>query len=562
MVKAEVEGEKGNILDAIDLYEQAIKLSKSKEFIHEEALSNELFCRFFLRLNHKDAAYGYLKEAIRLYRSWNAFAKIDQLNKEFSDLFVFKKDITIEKQEENYITNTNSISSLTLDIDSLQKAYRAIAHTIKLEDMMNNILLTIAQNTSAEKVVLILLEEDEFSIKGIYSTGGVDNSESLPIPYKNSKIIPQKFIDFTFLKKKPVISDDLSKDSRFLDDSYVIENSPLSALCFPLVKSEILSGAIYLENNLSTSVFTEKLMVLEILSGEIIPMLEVANSYKSIERFVPKDFLKVIHRNRISDVRLGDSTRITISTLFMDIRNFTTITESLEHEETFKLLNRTLQVVAPEIINNNGFIDKFIGDAVMALFIGSPDNALMASVGIIKALSEKTDYIVGKFELTFKVGIGLSIGPATLGVLGSKERMDTTVISDSVNESSRLQSLNKLYGTSILTSIRFIEALNTPENYNIFFLDYGRVKGKSVSIGIYEVFVGSPEELEERREFQKMFDYFWTLYKKKEFSEAKNLLTGMETKFPNQKITEVFLKRCEYFIDKGIPENWDGSFDL
>lgn len=204
-------------------------------------------------------------------------------------------------------------------------------------------------------------------------------------------------------------------------------------------------------------------------------------------RFVPKQFLSHLEKDNIIDVKLGDHSIRTMTVLFSDIRSFTAISEKLTPEENFQFINGYLSVMEPVINRFGGFIDKYIGDAIMALFDGDPDDAVQASLAMLKELEKFNDRRRKEQLEPIKIGIGLNTGQLILGTVGGVNRMDGTVISDSVNLASRIESLTKEYGSRLLISDSTYLGLKHPEQFQIRELELVRVRGKLKESMIYEV---------------------------------------------------------------------------
>lgn len=219
----------------------------------------------------------------------------------------------------------------------------------------------------------------------------------------------------------------------------------------------------------------------------------------------------------------------------------------------------------PVIRNNNGFIDKFMGDSIMALFPERSEDALNASIEMRIKLLEYNE-IIGQFgKPAIDAGIGIHTGLMMLGIIGGEGRMDSTVISDAVNLASRLEGLTKIYGGSIIITEDTLIKLNDPNQYHFRFLDIVKVKGKKEAIYIFEIIDGEPESLRELK-LRTKDDYNKALqaYKKRDFRAALDILQTIEAINPTDKTIKIYIDRCSYYLDKGVPEFWDGveSFDL
>ncbi len=214
---------------------------------------------------------------------------------------------------------------------------------------------------------------------------------------------------------------------------------------------------------------------------------DLKETNKSIERFVPHAFLTIMGKTSILSVVLGDNRRHDMTVLFSDIRNFTTLSEQMTPDENFAFINSYLERMGPVIRDHNGFIDKYIGDAIMALFEHA-DDALRASLAMLETLD---DYNAGRTARGLEpisIGIGLNTGSLMLGTIGEKHRMDGTVISDAVNLAARVEGMTKIYKVSILISQNTYDHLADPAAYAIRPVDVVVVKGKSTPTALFEVF--------------------------------------------------------------------------
>jgi len=216
-------------------------------------------------------------------------------------------------------------------------------------------------------------------------------------------------------------------------------------------------------------------------------IVDLKETNMSIERFVPRAFLAMIGKPSIVTVMLGDNKRQDMTVLFSDIRNFTTLSEKMTPSENFAFINSYLERMGPVIRDHNGFIDKYIGDAIMALFEDA-DDALRASLAMLETLERfNADRRSAGLE-PVGIGIGLNTGALMMGTIGEKHRMDGTVISDAVNLASRVESLTKTYRVGLLISQHTYDRLADPKAYDIRPIDVVVVKGKTRPVTLYEVF--------------------------------------------------------------------------
>ena len=278
---------------------------------------------------------------------------------------------------------------------------------------------------------------------------------------------------------------------------------------------------------------------------------------ESYARFVPKEFLVILSKDSILDVKLGDQVLKNMSIMFADIRSFTTLSEKMAPKENFNFINSYLKRMSPIIKDNGGYIDKFMGDGIMALFSGSADNAIKAAVDMQKYLIH---YNIDREYRGYKaidVGIGVNTGMLMLGAIGGENRMEGTVISDTVNLASRIESLTKTYGVKIATSEWTFNSLANKDQYLHRFLDRVKVKGKNEPVIIYEIFDGdSPESIDLKAKTMQDYNQGIKLYYDKKFEECRPYFQNVLQTNANDKVAEMYIQRSHY---SNRSSDWDGS---
>ncbi|HRP70895.1 MAG TPA: adenylate/guanylate cyclase domain-containing protein, partial [Turneriella sp.] len=207
---------------------------------------------------------------------------------------------------------------------------------------------------------------------------------------------------------------------------------------------------------------------------------------ESVSRFVPERFLDFLGKKDISDISIGEATQRDMTLMFVDIRKFTTLSEHMTVEENFHFLNAYLQRMGPSIHRHRGIIDKFIGDAIMALFPDDPEDALKAAIGMMQELKIYNDHRAQSHYDALQIGIGLHYGSLMLGTVGSSDRMDTTVIGDTVNLAARIESVTKIFKAPIILSDFVYKKLADPSKYHLREIDSVRVRGKEHPVVLYE----------------------------------------------------------------------------
>lgn len=174
------------------------------------------------------------------------------------------------------------------------------------------------------------------------------------------------------------------------------------------------------------------------------------------QKFISKNYLKYFAGKKIEDIEVGENVQVKLCTLFCDMRNSYFSSETLSLIDNFQLISDFVASVSENIKNNNGFVDRFVGDGVLGIFDDEND-ALTCANQIAKQLDYKNVVSIGKEPIKF--GISLNSGMCVVGVVGNKKQKQFTVVSDVVNLCSRLESLNKIFGTRVLMTKNFMANL-------------------------------------------------------------------------------------------------------
>jgi adenylate cyclase len=253
----------------------------------------------------------------------------------------------------------------------------------------------------------------------------------------------------------------------------------------------------------------------------------------------------------------------TATVLFSDIRDFTTISERIGPRETVSMLNEYFSLMAEAISAHHGIIDKYVGDAVMAVF-GVPyagaadaDNAVAAALAMIERLDHLNRLRAERGQEALATGIGLSTGDVVAGNVGSAKHMDYTVIGDTVNLSARLESATKTYGVRLLISGQTRAALQRP--WRLRELDRIRVKGKGRAVALFQVISDSelmpPAAMEAFRAGRAR-------YAQRDFSGAITAFESVLRDAPNDTPSVLLRERCQELIAAPPPNDWDGVWEV
>ena len=290
------------------------------------------------------------------------------------------------------------------------------------------------------------------------------------------------------------------------------------------------------------------------------------NIRRAFSRFVPEQIIDELVDGAASSDKVSVGEKRDVAILFSDIRSFTSISEMNKPETIVAFLNRYFTTMCTIIKKHGGTIDKFIGDAIMALF-GAPvsyeDNArraLAAAYEMREALpSVPLEDLVLPPGMTFNIGIGIHYGDVIVGSIGSSDKTDYSVIGDNVNLASRMEGLTKTYGSMILVTDAvkkdIYKTTGGTDGFEFRYLDDVKVKGKEKAVPIYAID-------RNREEFSEAYRDFYTkgfeLYKEGNWTLAREYFEKAVSEINDDKAANLMLERCIEF-EKNPPENWDGA---
>ncbi|MBV8227926.1 MAG: GAF domain-containing protein, partial [Verrucomicrobia bacterium] len=277
LVGAEIARIKGRDLEAMRLYEQAIRSAHANGFIHNEALANELAGRFYEARGFEKIAHGYLQDARYCYLQWGASGKVQQLDELYPHL----------REEESVPGPTSTIGASVehLDLATVIKVSQTVSSEIVLEKLIDTLMRTAIEHAGAERGLLILPRDAEQRIEAEATTSGDTIIVRLREAFGAKAEVPESIIHYVVRTKESVILDDASIHNPFSMDTYLRRHHARSILCLPLINQAKLIGVLYLENNLTPHVFTPtRISVLKLLASQAAISLENTRLYRDLEK--------------------------------------------------------------------------------------------------------------------------------------------------------------------------------------------------------------------------------------------------------------------------------------
>ena len=281
------------------------------------------------------------------------------------------------------------------------------------------------------------------------------------------------------------------------------------------------------------------------------------------KKFVPNEFIRSLGKETLTDVKLGDQVEKIVTVLFTDIRDFTTLSEKMTPEENFHFVSSFNARLGPIIRSNNGFINQYLGDSIMAIFPEDPIDALQAAINMQKAIHELNEERKQNKLQPIKAGIGMHTGSLIMGITGDEHRMDAATISDTVNTAARIESLTKYYRSPLLLSEHTLHYLNGQNKFHFRHLGNVRLKGKNNLLNIIECINGFDDaEFERKLQTLSLFNDAMNAYRDQQFENALHSFQTILAQDPDDLTTIYFLDKTKKYLREGVPKNWSGAEEM
>ncbi len=268
------------------------------------------------------------------------------------------------------------------------------------------------------------------------------------------------------------------------------------------------------------------------------------------EKYVPKQFLKFLGKNSILELELGNQVQKEVTTMFCDIRNSTATSSTLSLEDNFNYINSYLKVVSPLVRKHGGFVDKYLGDGILAVFMKA-ENAMECAVQIVKAIEQKNKSSVATPSMD--VGISLNTGEVVFGVVGEEERKSPTIISDTVNLASKMENINKFFHTKIIFSKRTLNSLRNEYPLSYRFIGTLTLEDKDY-LSMFECLDSYDKKTREKLESVKVtFEQGVRYYNLGKYHNAKENFQLVLKRAREDRVAYMYYNKCEQKISGENP---------
>ncbi|MBF0350077.1 MAG: GAF domain-containing protein [SAR324 cluster bacterium] len=501
----------------------------------------------------------------------------------------------LEQAQKQVMTLYEQSHQHELELEHMNQVLKMVSSTLNLRDVMDAVMEGLQTILDFNQLGIFLVEPDKKTIrladyygKGAYSREQAEMIRQISIPLEQYT----SYIANTILDKETKYISPITptlSDYFFPIDKQMYDIHPVKAyLLVPIsVQQEVIGVMVFVQTITPFELNESDLQRIERYVPQVAIAIHNAHLYQELkttqiqlagtekiaamtrtfEKFVPRQFLKRLAVDGMENIQLGNAESEELSILFSDIRDFTSFSETLTPQELLNFLNAYFKRMNNAIHDNYGFIDKFIGDAIMALFdypekdpVNSTLNAVNAAIAMQQAVQLYNQHRESVGYSPVRIGIGLHRGPVVIGTVGGQDRMDSTVVGDTVNIAARMEGLTKYYGASIIVS-RTVRYLMMEQKHLCFReLDWIQVKGKTEATGIYEVFNHDPPHiLEMKNETRQFFSAGLFLRYERKWWDAIKMFEKSLSVFPEDRAAMLHIRQCEQLQARILPENWNGA---
>lgn len=328
LVQAELYRITGEKYKAKSYYDKAIVNAQKNEYLNEEALAYELAARHYLKHKQEFPYEIYLRKSYETYRQWGVTAKSNQLAGEFPLLLSVSLNMNDNSMDNTSLKAISLDNYSTLELSTILKASTTISSEIKLEKVLEKLLKIVIENAGAERGYLLLNKDNELYVnaKGTAEQDKIEILQSVAV--SNCSFLPETIINYVSRTKENVILSDAFNNERFNKDPFIVKTKPKSILCIPIINQGELTGAIYLENNLTVGAFTNnRIEILKLLSGQIAVSIENSRLYDNLEQKVVERTKQIESQTMVLKetnkelIDLNDEKDHLISVVAHDLRN-------------------------------------------------------------------------------------------------------------------------------------------------------------------------------------------------------------------------------------------------
>ncbi|MBN1472028.1 MAG: diguanylate cyclase [Syntrophaceae bacterium] len=426
LVAAEIAANKGSYRKAQILYHKAIEGAHKNGYSHIEAIACERLAKFYLKYSDTEEARLFLQRASRCYVSWGASAKVEELREKYADLFHVDTTLKVTETLSETGTTTTKAFSKTLDLSTVMKVSQVISSEIVLDNLLQKIMHMSLYNAGAQRGHLILESDDKLTIE---ASEDLDNNEvqvMQSIPLKESTDLCQAIVNYVQRSKEDVILGNASQEGPFTDDPYIKEKGCKSILCTPFMNKGVLTGILYMENDLSVDAFTpERLEILRTISTQAAISIENARLFE----LATTDGLTKLYVHRyfqlLLDKEMQRSSRHHkhFALIMMDIDNFKSFNDTYGHQLGDTVLRNVARTIK-NTVRTDDVAARYGGEEFIVILPETNTQQALIAAEKIRANVAAIEIPHESKKLRVTISLGVSTFPEHAGdIFESKEAL-------------------------------------------------------------------------------------------------------------------------------------------
>jgi predicted ATPase/class 3 adenylate cyclase len=553
LVEAEAERAAGHSRRAEDLYDEAVTVADRSGLVIAGAIAREYCGDLHAQQGRDRVASAYLNSAIEAWTSLGGDAKVEQLRADYPKLL-------------------HSPGTVRSDPDprSLVELRDAIVGEIGLDELVMRLLSTVAHLTDAERGVLLVDEDGTLLPRAVLEQGALE-----PARLNADQGYAESVVRYVERSHRPVLIPDINA-SVHARDRHLRATGVRSVLCLPLTRGGVQLALVYLESR-SLGAFTPAhLNMLRTMSVQLATELEnaqLAHRLAEVQRrhtdlvsaqsrFVPEQLLRELGRETLFATDTGDAVAREMTLLYSDIRGYTDIQEGLDPRHGIGFLNDYLERMEPPILAHGGFVVQYLGDGIVALFGQSSDGALRAALAMRRVEREVAEQRRWRGLEPVYTGVAVHTGRVVIGTYGGVNQIRCGVVGDAVNLAARIEGLTRDHA-SLLISDSTYARLEDPSAYDLRRVGRFRVVGRITPVTAWEAFdEDDPDVRSAKRTALRTHDAALVAFEAGRMDEARRGFEEVAHVVPGDRVAARYVERCQEFLARGVPDDWDGVVTL
>jgi predicted ATPase/class 3 adenylate cyclase len=504
VVQAQLALASGDEAGWLEGMEAAADHATAQDFTRDAALILERIAEVGRERKRQRRSTHFIRDSWRAWVHYGAEPKVSALSSTHgSDLETFSTS-----DDAGGDGLSLSLRDQQMDLGALLKATRAISQEVKVQDLLRALIAGVVETAGASSAVVVTPNGNEFRVVAELAAG-IDGPAFLAEPDVDGARLcrpdtaPLSVLRLALHLRRTLTTTDVKSDARLAGDAYFADRVPNSLAIIPMINAGRVLGLVCLENREVADAFSGvRMNVLNALCAQAAISWDNALLFDSqskllaaADRFVPAELSRLFNRENIADVHPTDAFAARMTIMVSDLRGSSASAERMGPRQTFAMINAFLASFSKAVRDNGGFVLKYVGDGVLALFPEGSADAMNAALDYQKDLEAQT-WEDGD-GTSLRAGIAIHSGDVMFGVLGNSDRMQIDALSDAVNVAFRLEALTKRFGARVLVSEEALHEVYTTKgaSHATRYLGETETIGRKSTVRVHELIDAETEHM-------------------------------------------------------------------